>query len=277
MHAAPGGEAAGGADVLVELVDFMGSDLRVVNAARISLDRNSSYQSVAYDTIEDDRLRSYLLDETDLDEAAANRRQRLREVVSAELGQLSGRDRGLIRFMMREKHASPFEHCVMTVRVETSIAVSREVFRHRTFSYNEFSTRYSNASEMGFYVPDAAHVRTQVGKPGAYFFEPIEDAATVEGARERMDDAYKAAMRAYDDLVASGVAREVARNVLPLGMDTEFFMTGNLRNWLNFLVLRNSEQALREIRDVAIEVERFVAKLFPVCYDEWVAWGRQQI
>lgn len=263
--------------MLVELVDSMGSDLRVVNAARISLDRNSSYESVPYDAIDDDRLRAYLLDDAALGEASADRRQRLREVVAAELGQLSDRDRGLIRYMMREKHASPFEHCVMTVRVETSIAVSREVFRHRTFSYNEFSTRYSNAARMGFYVPEPSHVRTQVGKPGAYSFEPIEDPAAVDDARSRMGDAYDAAMRAYEELVARGVAREVARNLLPLGMDTEFFMTGNLRNWFNFLVLRNSEQALREIRDVAVEIERFIAKLFPVCYDEWVAWGRQQI
>lgn len=190
--------------------------------------------------------------------------------------ELSEKDRGLIRFLMREQHASPFEHVAFTFRVETSIAVAREWMRHRTQSFNEFSTRYSKVGEAAFYLPDDEHVRTQTGKPGAYTFEPV-DASLAAETRERMQEAYDAAQRAYQDLLDHGIAREVARNVLPLGMTTMFYATVNLRNVFNFLHLRTDEAALREIRDEAAHVEELVAPIVPVAYEAWVELGRNSL
>ena len=219
----------------VELVDSMGDDLSVVNAARVSFGQRGD--------------------------------------------ELKDADKGLIRFLMKNKHASPFEHCSLSFAIETTIAVSREAMRHRTFSFNEFSTRYSKISEdyNDWYVPDAAHMRTQKGKPGAYHFEPITDPGVIASAQQAMSAAYQASFETYRLLVEQGVAREVARNVLPLGMTTKFYMSGNLRNWFNFLVLRNADQALMEIRDVAALIESHVEAKFPECYRAWVEAGRIQI
>ncbi|MDZ7727604.1 MAG: FAD-dependent thymidylate synthase [Dehalococcoidia bacterium] len=116
-------------------------------------------------------------------------------------------------------------------------------------------------------------MRTQVGKPGAYTFEPLE-AEKAGPVHERFRSAYEAAEQAYQELVDLGLARELARNVLPLGMHTRFFATCDLRNWLNFLSLRTSENALREIREEAAEVEAIVEEHWPHTYRFWVEHGR---
>src|SRR3954470_42614 len=86
---------------------------------------------------------------------------------------MSERDEGLIRFLMRERHGTPFEHNAFRFHVRTPIFVAREWFRHRIGSFNEFSMRYARATDE-FYVPAREDVRTQVGKPGSYSFEPVE-------------------------------------------------------------------------------------------------------
>ena len=91
-------------------------------------------------------------------------------------------DEGLIRFLMRDRHGSPFEHNAFRFHVRCPIFVAREWFRHRIGSFNEFSLRYAKATD-DFYVPEAADVRTQVGKPGAYRFEPVDDELAETHAR----------------------------------------------------------------------------------------------
>jgi thymidylate synthase (FAD) len=187
--------------------------------------------------------------------------------------ELSDKDVGLIGFLMRERHASPFEHASMTVFVDAPIGVAREWMRHRTQSFNEFSTRYAKVGEPTFYVPPPEALRTQVGKPGAYHFEPLDE-AQAEAVREKFEAAYRASLDAYHELLEQGVARELARNVLPLGMHTRFYATANLRNWLNFLSLRTAENALKEIRDEAAQVEALIEQHFPHSYRFWVEYGR---
>jgi thymidylate synthase (FAD) len=122
-------------------------------------------------------------------------------------------DEGLIRFLMRERHGTPFEHNSFRFHVRCPIFVAREWFRHRVGSFNEFSMRYARATDE-FYVPAAEDVRTQVGKPGAYTFEPVSD-EIAEATRQKMQAVYETAYLAYEQLVELGVAREVARAVLP--------------------------------------------------------------
>jgi thymidylate synthase (FAD) len=181
-------------------------------------------------------------------------------------------DAGLIRFLMRERHGTPFEHNAFRFHIRAPIFVAREWFRHRVGSFNEFSMRYAKATDE-FYVPEPEDVRSQVGKPGAYSFEPVAD-DVAEATREELRGVYEAAYAAYERLVELGVARELARTVLPVGAYTEFYWTVNARALMNFLSLRNSETAQREIRRYAEACEQFLADKMPVTYAAFVANNR---
>jgi thymidylate synthase (FAD) len=186
--------------------------------------------------------------------------------------ELSDADRGLIKFLMRERHGTPFEHNSFRFHVRCPLFVAREWFRHRIGSFNEFSMRYARATDE-FYVPDADDVRTQVGKPGAYSFEPVEP-ELAETTRDELRAVYEHAYSTYERLVEQGVARELARAVLPVGAYTEFYWTVNARALMNFVSLRAAETAQREIRRYAEAVEVFLAERMPVTHAAFVANDR---
>jgi thymidylate synthase (FAD) len=181
-------------------------------------------------------------------------------------------DHGLIRFLMRDRHGTPFEHNSFRFHIRCPIFVAREWMRHRVGSFNEFSMRYARATD-DFYVPELEDVRSQVGKPGAYSFEPVAD-EIAETTREELQAVYDTAYATYERLVEQGVARELARSVLPVGAYTEFFWTVNARALMNFVSLRNAETAQREIRRYAEAVERFLADKMPVTHAAFLASGR---
>jgi thymidylate synthase (FAD) len=181
-------------------------------------------------------------------------------------------DEGLIRFLMRDRHGTPFEHNSFRFHIRAPIFVVREWMRHRVSSFNEFSLRYAKATD-DFYVPEAEDVRSQVGKPGAYSFEPVTD-EVAEETREKLQALYEQAYETYQELVELGVARELARCALPVGAYTEFYWTVNARSLMNFLSLRNAETAQREIRRYAEACERFLEQRMPVTYAAFVAGGR---
>jgi thymidylate synthase (FAD) len=181
-------------------------------------------------------------------------------------------DEGLIRFLMRDRHGTPFEHNAFRFHVRCPIFVAREWFRHRVGSFNEFSMRYARATDE-FYVPAAEDVRSQVGKPGAYTFQPVDD-ELAEQTREELRAVYDAAYSTYERLVEQGVAREVARCALPVGAYTEFYWTVNARALMNFVSLRAAETAQREIRRYAEAVERLFAERMPITHGAFVANAR---
>jgi thymidylate synthase (FAD) len=181
-------------------------------------------------------------------------------------------DEGLIRFLMRDRHGTPFEHNAFRFHIRCPIFVAREWFRHRIGSFNEFSMRYARATDE-FYLPAPEDVRTQVGKPGSYSFEPVPD-EVAETTREELQAVYESAYAAYERLVELGVARELARCVLPVGAYTEFYWTVNARALMNFVSLRAAETAQREIRRYAEAVEAFFAERMPVTHAAFVAAGR---
>jgi thymidylate synthase (FAD) len=186
--------------------------------------------------------------------------------------EMDASDEGLIRFLMRDRHGSPFEHNAFRFHIRCPIFVAREWFRHRIGSFNEFSMRYAKATD-DFYVPEAADVRSQVGKPGAYSFEPVSD-ELAEQAREELQAVYDHAFDAYERLVEAGVARELARAVMPVGAYTQFYWTVNARALMNFVSLRNSEFAQLEIRRYAEAVEVFFAERMPLTHAAFVANDR---
>lgn len=175
--------------------------------------------------------------------------------------QMEDSDRGLIRFLMRERHGSPFEHNSFRFHIRCPIFVVREWMRHRMSSFNELSGRYTELTDA-FYVPAAENVRTQIGKPGSYHFAPVEP-ERAERTRQTIEETYRASYEAYRRMLEDGIAKEVARVVLPLGLMTEFYWTVNARSLMNFLSLRNADTAQFEIKEYALAIERHFELAMP--------------
>jgi thymidylate synthase, flavin-dependent len=234
-------------DVTVELVRSSASDADVLFAARVS-------------TQGEQTLESSRLDGTETDADAA-------------------RSRGLINYLMRDRHGSPFEHNSMTFYVQAPIFVFREFMRHRIASYNEESGRYREMNPV-FYVPASDRNLVQSGKPGAYLFLPgtAEQAALVE---QQTMDVSRHAYEAYQRMLQAGVAREVARIVLPLNLYSSMYVTMNARSLMNFLSLRTRRDdshfpsfPQREIEMCAEKMEDVWAGLMPLTHAAFDANGR---
>ena len=189
------------------------------------------------------------------------------------------RDKGLINYLMRDRHGSPFEHNSMTFYVQAPIFVFREFMRHRIASYNEESGRYKELSPV-FYVPGPERNLVQIGKTGHYEFIPgsAEQVALVEQeSRTTSIQAYES----YKRMLEAGVAREVARIVLPLNIYSSMYVTMNSRALMNFLSLRTSREGThfpsfpqREIEMCAEKMEDAWAELMPYTYEAFNKNGR---
>jgi thymidylate synthase (FAD) len=233
-------------DVTVELVRSSASDSDVLFAARVSTQGEQTLESAAAhtDASEDEK-----------------------------------RSKGLINYLMRDRHGSPFEHNSMTFYVQAPIFVFREFQRHRIASYNEESGRYKELSPV-FYVPGPDRNLIQVGKTGAYEFLPgsAEQIALVE---QESRTSSKQAYESYQRMLEAGVAREVARIVLPLNIYSSMYVTMNSRALMNFLSLRTSREGThfpsfpqREIEMCAEKMEAFWAELMPYTYEAFNKNGR---
>jgi len=155
----------------------------------------------------------------------------------------------LINFLWKNRHTSPFEHGIFTFKIHTPIFVAREFFRHRAASYNEMSGRYTFMAPE-FYIPPRERPLVQEGKAGNYTFVPGTDEQYAL-MRVHMEKVCELAWKSYQDMLQFGIAKEVARDILPLNTYTQFYVSMNPRNVLHFLDLRASIEALYEIREVA--------------------------
>jgi thymidylate synthase, flavin-dependent len=198
--------------------------------------------------------------------------------VNAELS--PERVKGLINFLMRDRHGTPFEHTPMTFFVKAPIFVAREFMRHRVgWSYNEESGRYKEL-QPDFYVPGPDRLLQQVGKAGRYQFEPGTERQRMLVANS-LPQVYEYAYHAYQEMLDDGVAREVARMVLPVGMFTSFYATCNARSLMHFLGLRTIHEEAkipsfpqREIAMVAEKMEELWAGVMPLTHAAFTANGR---
>ncbi len=196
-----------------------------------------------------------------------------------EIGEDPARSAGLINYLARERHGSPFEHTSMTFFISAPIFVFREFMRHRIASYNEESGRYRELSPV-FYIPDADRKLVQIGKAGAYTF--------VDGTKEQLETtqaamkkSYLLAYEQYQVMLEAGVAREVARAVLPVGLYSSMYVTMNARALMNFLSLRTAREGShfpsypqREIEMVAEKMEVEFARLMPLTHAAFEKSGR---
>lgn len=182
------------------------------------------------------------------------------------------RQRGLISYLWRNHHTSPFEHGSFTFKVHAPLTVAREFMRHRTWSYNEVSGRYT-VLRPEFYVPDvSARPLQQTGKVGHYQFELGTPEQRVRVAHSRRKH-YSACWDAYATELDMGIAKETARDNLPVSIMTSFFASANPLNVLRFLTLRTDETAMYEIRDVARQIEGHLATAMPLTHDAWQKHG----
>ncbi|MFC4587780.1 FAD-dependent thymidylate synthase [Sphaerisporangium corydalis] len=228
-------------DVTVELVRHNASDSDVVWAARVSTAGEQSLEAVDQDP---------------------------------------ARSKGLINYLMRDRHGSPFEHNSMTFFIGAPILVFREFHRHRVgWSYNEESGRYRELQPV-FYVPGRERKLVQEGKPGRYEF--VEgDAEQYKVVTEAMENSYRRSYAAYQDMLEAGVAREVARAVLPVGLFSSMYATCNARSLMHFLSLRTKDERAvvpsfpqREIEMVAEKMEALWSGLMPLTHAAFNASGR---
>lgn len=227
-------------DVTVELIKHAASDADVIWAARVSTKGDSSHEDLNKDPKQSE---------------------------------------GLINYLMRDRHGSPFEHSNFTFFVQAPIFMWREHFRHRIASYNEESGRYKQLEPI-FYVPDENRKLVQIGKTGHYEF--------VDGTKEQFEtvvsatkEACKVAYAQYERMLEAGVAREVARIVLPLTIYSSAYVTMNARAMMNFLSLRRKAEGShfpsfpqREIEMVAEKYEAVFQELMPLTHAAFVANGR---
>lgn len=189
-----------------------------------------------------------------------------------ESDQLDDSGRGLVGFLVRERHGTPFEHGgYFRFLVKCPLFVAREWHRHRIgHSYNEWSGRYSKI-EPEFYIPN--QLREQVGKPGAYTYTDLPPAPNMV-AQDILRQGYEKSFALYEGLLEFGVAKEQARLVLPQATYTKFYWSCNPRSLMHFLSLRNSDQAQWEIRQYAIQAESFLAAKMPVTHAAFLVNGR---
>ena len=228
-------------DVTVELVKHIASDADVLFAARVSTKGEAS------------------LDDVNADAARAQ---------------------GLINYLMRDRHGTPFEHNSMTFFVSAPIFVFREFMRHRVgFSYNEESGRYRQLEPV-FYVPGPDRMLVQEGKPGRYVFTP-GDAEQHKLVEEATKTACEHAYAAYLEMLGAGIAREVARGVLPVATFSSMYVTCNARSLMAFLSLRTKRDdsrfpsfPQREIEMVAEKMEAAWAELMPLTHAAFEEHGR---
>lgn len=202
----------------LELIRVSGSDIDVVNAARVSYGKTSS--------------------------------------------EMTERDEKLIAYLLKHRHTSPFEHTQLSFRVKCPLLVSRQWMRHRMNSYNEISQRYVKVA-LEFYIPQTWRYQSESNKQASHGqFTNTELAAAYKETIEH-------AAHTYEQLLASGVAREIARGVLPLCTYTEFIFTCNLHSLMHFLSLRFTDAAQYEIRVYARALFDLAKQHFPISLGEW--------
>jgi len=233
----------------VRLIGYFGDELSVVNAARVSLHKESTPET---------------------DGLFLNQHSQTTPSVP-----ISDSDKGLINFLLKKKHGSPFEHGFMAqFHIRVPIFVMREWVRHRIgFSINEESGRYGDR-RPDFYIHDDDHIRTQHGKPGAYTFEVSDDPGINEWWKGMLKMQSERAYDTYKMALDNGIAKEVARVCLPLNLYTEFRWTCNARSLMNFLALRNDSPAMQEIRDYAKVIEDIFAQHMPTVHQAFIDNGR---
>lgn len=229
-----------------ELIDTMGTDLTVVNAARVSFDKESDWLDMGF-----------------------------RERTSGHI--LSSKDQGLIKYLATHNHWTPFSHVQITMRETVPIFVARQRFKHMVgFTYNEVSRRYVDDTPE-FFVPDVWRKAAENKKQGSsdeaidlndhYFFPDADgDSWNDWTLSEEFNQYMERIVLMYNRMIEVGVAPEQARMVLPQSMYTSYYVTGSLAAWARAYKLRIDPHAQKEIQDLAIQWNEIISNILELKY-----------
>ena len=222
-------------------IDHMGTDLSVVNAARVSFGKKSEW-------------------ETDYDQ------------VPCGLEVLSERDTKLIRYLAKHEHISPFGHCFASFHVKAPIFVARQLVKHKFLRWNEISRRYVD-DNIEFYEPQVWRGRSADKKQGSEGVVDVEimDIGRLTGSPDYVSS--EACLRAYKYLLELGVAPEQARMVLPQSTMTEWYWSGSLDAFASMCHLRCKPDTQYETRIVAEQIDGILADIFPESWSALRAYG----
>lgn len=198
----------------VGLIDHLGSEATIVNAARVSFGKIKT--------------------------------------------EIDARDEALMEYLIANRHTSPLEHLVFTFSIHCPLFVRGQWHRHRTWSYNEISRRYTEI-DLEFYTPVKLRKQAESNRQASYLDESFDD----EALREEIRQQNVKSLELYNHLLDKGVCREQARGVLPQNMMVTFWGTVDLNNLLHFLELRDSEHAQWEIREYAKAIKKLIKPVVP--------------
>lgn len=175
---------------------------------------------------------------------------------------------GLLNYLIKHSHWSPFEHSYATFEIETSKAIGIQLIRHRSFTFQEFSQRYQDVNKAGDGLFEPIELRAQCEDNRQSSTEVIDPEIGFEYFKGKASEVIKTHLSRseflYNQLLEAGVAREQARMVLPLATTTKIHMTGSIRSWIHFLKLRDDAHAQKEIQLVAKEVKKHFVEQFPI-------------
>lgn len=178
-------------------------------------------------------------------------------------------DTKLIKFLIRNGHWSPFEHAYMTLEIVTSRAIAQQILRHRSFTYQEFSQRYAQATD---YIVYECRVKGDTNRQGSL---ETDDPELINWWQDKQLIYGSAAFDTYNEAIEKGIAPEVARFILPLSTQTKLYMTGSLRSWIHYLGDgpggRTNPHTQKEHRDLALQGQRIFCEQFPIIAEalEW--------
>ncbi len=222
----------------VDVVDHMGSDLTVCNAARVSFSKDTDWE---IDTEAVERLRA---------SGSSYHEEDVRK--------LGERDQKLIRYLAKHQHWTPFAHPQITLRIKAPISIRTQMFKHKQgFVENEISRRYVSFTPE-FYYPSWRGEPTDGAKQGSSDFISVHPEA-----QRNYDNAMRLALYTYNELLRNNVAPEQARFVLPQAMYTEWYWTGSLSAYARFYKQRVDDHAQWEVRQYAEAIHELISPLFP--------------
>ena len=169
---------------------------------------------------------------------------------------------GLIKYCIKHKHWSIFEQAFMTIELETTRAIAAQVLRHRSFTYQEFSQRYADSSLLMDKIP-LPELRRQDTKNRQNSTDDLDPFVT-QKLEMQMQTLFDSSMALYQQMLGHGVAKECARNVLPMCVPTRMYMSGSVRSWVHYIDLRSANGTQKEHMDLANACKTIFVEQFPV-------------
>ena len=184
--------------------------------------------------------------------------------VSNPTNQKNEKITGLIKYLIKHKHWSPFEMVNMCIEINTTRSIAAQILRHRSFSFQEFSQRYANVEDLG--EPIIPLLRRQDIDNRQNSIDDIGENCKTEWYKE-INDLYKHSTRLYKDMLKAGIAKECAREVLTLASPSKLYMNGTLRSWIHYVQLRSAHGTQKEHQSIAIQVKDIIASTFPKVFE----------